>query len=83
MVELRDKQDIENENFAEYAGRLVDLAIVVGNTNKLALNRGFGKSIDKDKILNFEKIEDAINYVITNVRDKKVILLENDLSDNY
>ena len=83
MVELNDKQDEENEKFAEYAGEKVDYAIVVGRTNKLALDRGFAKSLSKDKLIDIERIEDAINYARTNIQGKKVILLENDLSDNY
>ena len=83
MVELNDKQDEENESFAEYAGNKVDYAIVVGHTNKLALDRGFVKSLSKDKLIDIEKVEDAINYARLNIDGKKVILLENDLSDNY
>ena len=83
MVELNDRQEIENEAFAEYAGKLVDYALLVGTTNRVALNKGFEKSIDKDRILNFDKIEEAINYAVINISEKKVILLENDLSDNY
>ena len=83
MVELNDKQDEENEKFAEYAGDKVDYAIVVGHTNKLALDRGFEKTLSKDKLFNIERVEDAISYAMTNISGKKVILLENDLSDNY
>ena len=83
MVELNDKQDEENEKFAEYAGDKVDYAIVVGGTNKIALNKGFEKTLSKDKLFNIERVEDAIKYAMTNISGKKVILLENDLSDNY
>lgn len=83
MVELNDRQDEENEKFAEYAGDKVDYAIVVGHTNKLALDRGFEKILSKDKLFNRERVEDAISYAMTNISGKKVILLENDLSDNY
>lgn len=83
MVELSDKQDMENEKFAEYAGTKVDYAIVVGNTNKASLNKGFEKSLDKDKVVNIDKVDIAIFYAINNINGKKVILLENDLSDNY
>lgn len=83
MVELNDRQDEENEKFAEYAGNKVDYAIVVGHTNKLALDRGFEKTLSKDKLFNIERVEDAISYAMTNISGKKVILLENDLSDNY
>ena len=83
MVELNDKQEIENMSFAEYAGKKVDYAIVVGNTNKESLTSGFMKSMDKDKILSFLSFNEAFNYVINNINGKKVILIENDLSDNY
>ena len=83
MVELYDKQDIENELFAEYAGKHADYAIVVGHTNKLALDKGFNKSLDSSKIYYYERVEDAINFARTEISGKKVILLENDLSDNY
>ena len=83
MVELYDKQDIENESFAEYAGKNVDYAIIVGHTNKLALDKGFKNSMDGTKIYYYDRVEDAINFARTGIRGKKVILLENDLSDNY
>lgn len=83
MVELYDKQDMENESFAEYASKKVDFAIVVGHTNKIALDRGFEKTLDKEKIIDIERVEAAIAYVRKNIDGKKVILLENDLSDNY
>lgn len=83
MVELNDKQDEENESFAEYAGAKVDYAIVVGHTNRLALDRGFEKTLAKDRLFDIDKVENAINYARTNIPGKKIILLENDLSDNY
>ncbi len=83
MVELNDRQEIENEAFAEYAGKLVDYAIIVGNTNKSALNKGLVKNLSEDKLINVDKVEVAIAYALQNISGKKVILLENDLSDNY
>ena len=83
MVELSDKQDMENENFAKYAGEKVDYALVVGNTNKSSLDRGFKSVLDDDKVINFDKVEEAIFYARNEIKGKKVILLENDLSDNY
>lgn len=83
MVELGDKQDEINESFAEYAGKMADYAIVVGSTNKSALNKGFEKNLREDKLINVDKVEVAIGYALQNISGKKVILLENDLSDNY
>lgn len=83
MVELSDKQKIENESFAKYAGEHVDYAIVVGNANKEALKDGFEKTMNSDKIYYYDKVEDAISFARGINESKKVILLENDLSDNY
>lgn len=83
MVELGEKQDKINEEFAEYAGEKVNYAIVVGNTNKMSLNRGFEKHLSNDNLINVDKVEVAIHYALQNIEGKKVILLENDLSDNY
>ena len=83
MVELGDKQMEENESFAEYASGLVDYAIVVGNTNKLSLDKGFSKKLDNDRLIDVDSVEVAIAYALQNINGKKVILLENDLSDNY
>ena len=83
MVELNDKQDAENEEFAAYASKIVDYAIIVGNTNKLSLKKGFEKNLSGDKIYYFDRVEDAISFARTGIAGKKVILLENDLSDNY
>lgn len=83
MVELNDKQEEENRNFSQYASDKVDYAIVVGKTNKTALIDGFSKSLDNDKIIAMDKVEDAISLALTSISGKKVILLENDLSDNY
>ncbi len=83
MVELNDKQDLENEDFAKYAGEVVDYAIVVGHTNKIPLKNGFEKSMTDEKVICIDKVEDAISFVRESIEGKKVILLENDLSDNY
>ena len=83
MVELGDKQWYENNVFAEYASSLVDYAIVVGNTNRDALKTGFEKNLNSENVILIDKVEEAIFYARNNISGKKVILLENDLSDNY
>lgn len=83
MVELGDKQDFENENFAKYASEKVDYAIIVGKTNKEALYKGFSYNLKGDNLLSVDRVDIAINYARNNILGKKVILLENDLSDNY
>lgn len=83
MVELGDKQWYENNVFAEYASSIVDYAIVVGNTNRDALKKGFEKNLNSENVILIDKVEEAIFYARNHISGKKVILLENDLSDNY
>lgn len=83
MVELGNKQNEENFEFAKYASSKVDMAFIVGKTNREALLNGFKISLSDDNIICFDKVEEAIFYARNNVVGKKVILLENDLSDNY
>lgn len=77
IVELGDRQYIENKEFINYADDKTDYILVVGKTNKQALMEG------SEKCIYFDKVEEAINYALYNINDKKVILLENDLPDNY
>ena len=78
IVELGDKQYAENKNFILYANDKTDYILIVGKTNKEALMEGNKNSIY------FDKIEQAINYALNNINgNKKIILLENDLPDNY
>ena len=83
MVELGNKQNEENFEFAKYASSKVDMAFIVGKTNRDALLNGFKISLSDDNIICFDKVEEAIFYARNDVVGKKVILLENDLSDNY
>lgn len=83
MVELGNKQYDINKEFAEYAGKAVDYAIVVGKTNKASLEEGFAKNLSGDNLIYVDKVEIAIAYALNNINGKKIILLENDLSDNY
>lgn len=77
MVELGDKQFIENESFANYLNGKVDYALFTSKANREALAKGYKDS------LTFDSVNEAIFYARNNINGKKVILLENDLSDNY
>ncbi|MCQ2609386.1 MAG: UDP-N-acetylmuramoyl-tripeptide--D-alanyl-D-alanine ligase, partial [Lachnospiraceae bacterium] len=77
MVELGDKQYEKNNEMAKHASKYMDEVIVVGETNKEALMDGAG-----DKALFIKEEKDAIAYAMGE-QDKKIILLENDLTDNY
>ena len=84
MVELLDKQYDINKKFIKYALDKVDLFVAVSNTNKKAFLDGFNEcSNEKKHIEYFDKFSDAFSYVKDLNYDKKIILLENDLPDNY
>ena len=84
MIELGDRQVIENETIAEQAGRFLDLAIVVGATNKDALLRGFAKSgLASEKIYAVPTREEAFRRLSEIESPGDIILIENDLPDLY
>ena len=39
--------------------------------------------MNKERVISFDSFDEAMKYVVSNIHDNKVILLENDLSDNY
>ena len=83
IVELYDKQYEINKKFIKYAIDKVDLFIAVSKTNKIAFFDGYREKNIKTQIEYFDKFEDAFNYVNSLNFEKKIILLENDLPDNY
>lgn len=85
IVELGDKQYEENYKFSKYASMKVDYIFVVGKTNRSALLSGASEGkIKKENIFYFDKFNEAIQYVNDNIIEgKKVVLIENDLPDNY
>lgn len=85
MVELGAKQDECNRAFGAQAAEVCDFVILVGEKQTKPIFEGLSDAkYDPSKIFVADKFSDAINkaYSITNER-QKVILLENDLPDNY
>lgn len=84
MVELGFRQYEENKLFGECIAENLDYAFVVGKTNKNAimdgLNNGNSKLIDK---YYFDTFNAAFESAMKNIEGKKIILIENDLPDNY
>lgn len=85
MVELSDEQYNLNFEAAKYAAKVCDYAFVVNKVNKQALLDGLNSvtSINKNNIKYFDTFNDAMEEARKIVSDKKVILIENDLTDNY
>ena len=87
MVELGDKQYEENFNLGVSIANCCDSAIIVGNVNKNAISEGIknccnelNKEID---IKFYDDFKVAYNEAMNSLYDKKIILIENDLPDNY
>lgn len=85
MVELGAKEDEYNEKFGEQAAGVCDYMILVGEKNSESIKRGAVKAgFDESRIFVKNTLSEAtaLMYELESGRDK-VILLENDLPDNY
>ena len=85
IVELGDRQADINSEVAKYAGKVCDYAFVIGKANKDALLKGFNSAYDmkKENIFYYDNFNDAMAKARSIASLKKVILIENDLTDNY
>ena len=85
MVELGEKEDEYNEKFGEQAAAVCDYIILVGEKNSASIRKGAEKAgFDPEKIFSKGTFTEAstLMYELDAGREK-VILLENDLPDNY
>lgn len=80
MIELGTLQYSENERLASYAAsKGVDMALIVGTTNQLALQKGLSKT--KNHL--FKTRDEAFAFLKSIREEGDVILIENDLPDLY
>ena len=87
MVELGDKQYDENFVLGVSIAKYCDSAIIVEKTNKDALSDGI-RSVSNDyenkiEVKYFDDFKIAYEDAMKSTFDKKIILIENDLPDNY
>lgn len=85
MVELGEKEAEYNEEFGKQAAAVCDYIILVGQKNSADIERGaLGAGFDKERIFTKSSFKEAseLMYEI-DAGKEKVILLENDLPDNY
>ena len=85
MVELGEKQAELNREFGKNAAKVCDYVILVGRSQTEPIAKGLADaSYPQDKIYIASDFNEAINhaYALT-CQEKKIILLENDLPDNY
>ncbi len=85
MVELGEEQDKLNREFGENAAKVCDYVILVGDKQTCAIAEGLSAAgYPADKTYVAAGLQDGLAhaYALPTER-KKIILLENDLPDNY
>ncbi len=86
MVELGSRQDELNREFGQNAAEVCDYVVLVGQKQAVPIKKGLlDKNYDESKIYVASNINEALNhvYALNSQGKKKVVLLENDLPDNY
>lgn len=86
MVELGSRQDELNREFGAYAASVCDYVILVGKKQAVPIQEGLLEAgYPADKIYVADALGDAITraYSVSAGLREKVILLENDLPDNF
>ncbi len=85
MVELGDRQETENEAFGRAAAEICDYIILVGGHNTYALKKGASEAgFVPEKLFEAHDLAEATRLMYElDAGKEKVILLENDLPDNY
>ena len=86
MVELGEQQEALNREFGANAAAVCDYVILVGRRQAVPIQAGLlDAGYDEARIFVADSIEEALNhaYALRSGDQKKVILLENDLPDNY
>ena len=80
MVELGSYQFEANKIFAEHIATVADVAIIVGETNKVALSTGLK---DFKEVYYVQTVEEAKKLFPKILSAGDTLLIENDLPDNF
>ena len=86
MVELGEKQDELNRNFGAYAAGVCDYVMLVGKKQTQSIYEGLiSAGYPEEKIYVADVLQDCLTkaYALNSDGKEKVILLENDLPDNF
>lgn len=84
LVELGKQSSKENQNLAKNAAKIVDQFIIVGQNAKKDLLLGLrGSKFPREKIHLVSSTNEGINLLSQNLPPNSVVLLENDLPDQY
>ncbi len=85
MVELGEQEDHYNHAFGREAARYCDYIVLVGHRQTESIQKGVLETdFDRERLYVAEDLQDAMKYVYGIVTNQKlIVLLENDLPDNY
>lgn len=86
MIELGDMEDKLNREFGEKAASCCDFAALVGKNQTAAIADGLrAAGFPEERIFVADDLNSALShiYTLTTEGKRKIILLENDLPDNY
>lgn len=85
MVELGERQDALNRELGFYAAACCDYAVLVGEKQAPPLREGLLEAgFAEERLYVAKNLQDALAYVRGLPRDeKRTVLLENDLPDNF
>ncbi len=85
MVELGAKEDELNEDFGKTAADCCDEIVLIGEKQTAAIARGvINAGFDEKHLHVFDSFKDGMAFVYgIRTERKKLVLLENDLPDNY
>lgn len=84
MVELGDQAEIENREVGRIAGKICDLALIVGSTNRGPLVEGLKSAgMATERIFVFDERDSALEHLTNLQLGGDVVLIENDLPDLY
>lgn len=85
MVELGAKEEELNREFGRHAAKVCDYVVLVGKKQSAPILAGLkDEGYPDDKIFVADSFNEGINHAYSVTTEKrKIILLENDLPDNY
>lgn len=84
LIELHDQEYKYNFEFGEYAANICDYVYLIGEHARPIRDGLLNKNYDNTHIFVSDRPENAMKMVSKlNISGKKIILLENDLPDNY
>jgi len=84
IVELGDKANEYNKNLGKVAANNCDFIILVGAKQAVPILEGaLSENFPQDNVYTAKNLDDALNKMNTIIDIKSVVLLENDLPDNY